>query len=553
MLGFDLGWVPSLPNSVANEINGSPYLEAGADGVLDLVFDLLEDENAGGVLGPILDLLNLDLGTVLGDLTDLIDEIRDPITSQIPDLIHARVTPTIGIGLGAFAAAMAYQQVIDDLANQPGGTAYNGVDPILGSLTILPLVLINNPGRPDGGAFARFGPLAALFGIDTVNPRTELTGNGGVPLGNTGLHLGGANVLPILIDATYEYQPMSDLASWPNPFTLANNLAAGLLPTYMLRGLSLDGLEDQILDQVGEAVGNVGAGNPLALNIYLTLDSATLPMLEPLYLASDLLNIIGLSPLAQIPMRIANAIAPALGILTDAGYGNVVRNPDGTYTRDFSTAGDEVPFLSFPDLNPGQVLTDTITALFGGIQKELGPNPTPGTPNALKTLLDALLGGGLGGLLGGTSTSTGTGTGTGTPATNPLGGLSALLNNVLGGLLGGGLLGGLNPLAATQGLAPSSASSVPTANARLMTLASEDSTVEKGETTPTATESETVKDEVKTPAEDTSEPKGAEADPTEAATETPAAQESPAPEEPTALEETKPEETKAPEETAPAA
>ena len=36
---------------------------------------------------------------------------------------------------------------------------------------------------------------------------------------------------------------MSDLASWPNPFTLANNLAAAMMPTYMLRGLTLEGLE----------------------------------------------------------------------------------------------------------------------------------------------------------------------------------------------------------------------------------------------------------------------------------------------------------------------
>ena len=137
----------------------------------------------------------------------------------------------------------------------------------------------------------------------------------------------------------------------------------------------------------------------------------------------------GLAPLAQIPMRIANALAPALRILTDVGYANVVRNADGTYTRDFSTAGDEVPFLSFPNLNPGLVLSDTIAALFGGIQKELGPNPTPNTPNVLANLLNAILGGGL-----------------------------------------GGLLGGVNPLAATQTSSPLSATALPSTNARLTSL-----------------------------------------------------------------------------------
>ena len=124
------------------------------------------------------------------------------------------------------------------------------------------MVLVNNPARPDGGMFARFGALAALFGINTVNPTTELTGSGGPPrnVAPLGLHVGGANVLPIMIDATYEYQALSDFASWPNPFTLGNNLASALMPTYMLRGLTLNGLDDQLLDLVGDAVGNASPG-----------------------------------------------------------------------------------------------------------------------------------------------------------------------------------------------------------------------------------------------------------------------------------------------------
>jgi hypothetical protein len=423
LLGLDLGWVPGLPNSVAAEINNSPYLKIGLNGIVELAIDKLQqaiDDNT-------LDLLNLDvlndllgglglpiplptvpLADVVGGIIDSLGDLITPVTGALPDILHTRITPTVGIGLGAFAAAMAYQQVIGDLANQPGGSNYEALtgemNPLLGSLTILPMILINNPARPDGGMFARFAPLAALLGIDTVNPKTELTGEGGLPVGNTGLHLGGANVLPVLVDATYEYQPLSDFAAWPNPVTLANNLAAALLPTYMLRGLTLEGLTDQLTPQLADAVANVAAGNPLSLNLYLTLQSATLPLLEPLYLVSDALNIVGLSPLAQIPMRIANALAPALSILTDVGYGNVTRNPDGTYTRDFSNAGDEVPFLSFPNLNPLQVLSDTFNALIGGITKELGPNPTPSTPNALKTLLDAIFGGGLGGLVGTQST-----------------------------------------------------------------------------------------------------------------------------------------------------
>jgi hypothetical protein len=394
MLGIDLGWVPALPNSVANQINGTPYARLGVDGVLDLLLDKLTKSAIPGA------------SELIAPLAALIKNITDPLTSQLPDVLDVRVVPTVGIGFGAFAAAMAYEKVLADLSLQPGGLNHVfGADPILGSLTVLPLILINNPARPDGGALARFGPLAALFGINTVNPTTKFTNSGdgtglNIPILGTGVALGNANLLPILIDATYEYQPLSDLASWPNPFTLVNNLAAGLSPTYMLRGLNLDlgGLTNQILAGVGTAVGGINPLDPnsaLALNLYLTLHSATLPMLEPLYLASDVLNIVGLSPLAQIPMRLANALAPALRILTDVGYANTVRNADGTYTRDFSQAGTEVPFLSFPNLNPGLVLSDAFNALVSGIQKELGPNPTPNTPNVLANILDALLKGNL--------------------------------------------------------------------------------------------------------------------------------------------------------------
>ena len=110
------------------------------------------------------------------------------LTTGLPDVIDARVIPTVGVGVGAFAAAMAYKQVLAQLASQPGGLDYTGTDPLLGSLTILPLILINNPGRPDGGAISRFGALASLLGISSVNPTTSLTGSGGVA-GPLGLHV----------------------------------------------------------------------------------------------------------------------------------------------------------------------------------------------------------------------------------------------------------------------------------------------------------------------------------------------------------------------------
>jgi hypothetical protein len=343
-----------------------------------------------------------------------------------------------------------------------------------------------------------------LFGINTVNPTTQVTSDGtGVPVLGTGIKLGAANVLPIMIDATYEYQPLSDLASWPNPFTLANNLAAGLLPTYMLRGLSLDGLDDQILGQVGDLVQDaLDQSKPLSLNVYVTLHSATSPMLEPLYLASDVLNIVGLSPLAAIPMKLANALAPALNTLINIGYANVVQNPDGTYTRDFTNAGTETPFLSFANIDYGRVLGDVVNQLVGGFTKEFfSANPTPGTPNVLSNLLNALLNGGVGDILGGAPAAGGSG------ATNPLGGLLGGLGGLLGGLLGLGIGAGAAPLATAN----QTASSIPEANAAFSRLsisggATDETTTAAADSEKTPAAAEAAAETVKDPTATTTEP-----------------------------------------------
>jgi hypothetical protein len=513
MLGLDLGWTPSFPNSVANEINGSEYLEIGVNGVLNNLLDRLNDN-------PLIDVID-PLGLLRNGLSDAIDGL----TGDIPDVLDLRVVPTIGIGLGAFAAAMAYEQVLADLPFQPGGALHEfGDNPLLGSLTLLPMVLVNNPARPDGGMFARFGPLAALFGINTVNPTTQVSSSGGLG-GPLGTSVGGANLVPILIDATYEYQPLSDFASWPNPFTLGNNAAAALLPTYMLRGLTLEGLDGQVIDLINDAVGEaVELNDPLALNLYLTLQSKTLPMLEPLYLASDFLNIVGLSPLAQIPMRLANALAPALSILTNIGYSNVVRNADGTYTRDFTEAGVETPFLSFANINYGRALSDSFNALLGGFQKEFfSGNPTQGTPNVLKNLLDALLSGNL---LGGTgAVPSGQTPGT---AANPLagllGGLTGVINNLLGGLLGGGIGSSLTALQAPSTLsAQRSAADIPAADATFSQLSISGGA--EDETAPEATESSEEGAEGEAEEGQAEDGEAAEGDGTEVTPETPADEE----------------------------
>ncbi|BBY80994.1 ATPase AAA [Mycolicibacterium pulveris] len=367
LLGTDLGWAPSLPNSVAGEINGSEYLEVGAVGLLTTVLDRLTETLPGNPLIPQLGLL---IEALLGDV--------------LPDVTHLRVPVSVGIGMGAFAIATGYDQVLADLVNQPGGVNA-GAGPLLGSITVLPMLLMLNPARPNGGALARFYPLFDLLGIDTVNPQTQVSSSGGLMQLPFGLSLGGANIIPVLIDVGVAYHPASDLAAWPNPFSLANNLMALVLPTYMLRGLTLDTVPEQLGGQIGDALEKLIDGK-LALNLYVTLPSNTQPLLEPLYLISDVISIASLGLLAVNPVgALANALAPAVEALNNLGYTDVVRNPDGTYTRTLTEAGVPTPFMSFPSgINPVQVPFDIVNLLIRGFTKEFfSGNPTPATPNAI--------------------------------------------------------------------------------------------------------------------------------------------------------------------------
>lgn len=443
LLGLDLGWTPALPNSVAADINNTEYLTLGTKQLVQKLLDVLEPDPINiPIIGPI-------LGDILNGLNDLLGEILEGL---VPDIrvLDVRVPIAVGVGMGAFAIATGYDKVLADLPNQPGGANFQGTNPLLGSYTILPMILLFNPARPNGGALARFYPLFGLMGIDVVNPRTEVTSSGGwLPVLNTGLTVGGANLIPILIDVGLEYHPSSDLAAWPNPFTLANN-AMATIPLYALRGVDASRILPQLTDQLEEIVDGV-LTEPLALNLYLTLPANSLPLLEPLYLTSDLITLASLGTLAVNPVgQFANAIAPALRALVDLGYTDVVRNADGTYTRTLTEADVPTAFFSFPDVNPLLVPGDIFNLLLKGFYKEfLSGNPTVGTPNALTGLLSLFTGGGLG--LGGLNGIIPVGGTTGGANQNPIGGLlDSLLggNSLLGGALGettqlvGGLAGG---------------------------------------------------------------------------------------------------------------
>lgn len=370
LLGVDLGWTPGTPNAVADAIDSTPYFEISTDDLFDLAFQVAD--------------------LLVGDVPLIGDVVRaaEFIFGLVPeiDIVDVRASIVAGLGFGAFAAGAAYGKALADLPDQPGGTS--GPQSALGGYTVLPMVLLNNVGRANGGMLARFYPLGNLFGIDLVTPDTKADHSGGIPLFQTNLAIGGANLIPVKIDASIEYQPFSDFAAWPNPLTLANNLLAGTVgASYILRGVDFGSFWEQVADGIADIGADLGSGKPLAMNLYLTLPTSTLPLLEPLYLIGDVLNAVSFNILGHIPVRLANALEPALRSLVNLGYTDVVRNPDGTYTRTLADPGNPTPFGSFPHVNPVQVIADVLTTLVAGFHKEfLSGNPTH-TPNVLSNLV----------------------------------------------------------------------------------------------------------------------------------------------------------------------
>ncbi|MBU9762349.1 AAA family ATPase [Mycobacterium sp. TNTM28] len=386
LIGVDLGWVPPFPNSVAADINNTNYLDVGI----------------GGLLGdlPVIDQLT-SLLNVLAPTVDV-----DDVLNGLPDLVSLRVPIVAGVGLGAFAAGAAYQQVVDDLPNQPGGANFTGSDPLLGSFTILPMLLIDNPGRANGGILARAYPLFRLLGIDTVTPDTQVQsstdGEGllnGIQL--FGLTLGGANLIPIKVDATAEYLPLSDFAAWPNPFTMANNVAAGMFPTYILRNQTVAGILGGLTTQVvGQLVADLAdyTANPgedptkgPKLNIYYTLDAQSLPLLEPTYLAVDAINLL---TGANLNNPIGTALSPVLTSLVNLGYTDVEYDPaTGVYQRTLDEADIPTAFGTLPaDVDWAQVPGHLVDNLVTGIQKAIDDgliNQNP-VPSPIQTLLGLL-------------------------------------------------------------------------------------------------------------------------------------------------------------------
>lgn len=348
LFGLNVGYVPALPPLLVDEITNTGTITAG----------------------PVLAQLLSSLG--LGALADLL--------SGLPLGIPIHVPVVVGFGLGALGTTLAYPEIQDYFTREGAG------------ITILPLILLRNPGRADGGIAARFAtfldPLVQLFGYQSV-VTPEVENETDIPLNPFEL----PNLVvykPIKIDATAEYDALSDFPSWPNPFSLVNSAAAFAFPTYILRGADLAGVADQVsipdlVDLIGEVADPGGAAN-----LFLTLPVDSLPILEPFRYPTDIANF-ATGGFFRFYNPFADAIEPALKILTNLGYTNVTQNmsdPLNPYPRDFEDnygdgdLGDgpgAVPFGTLPEgIDASRIPGDLFDALVAGVQDAFFYGGIPG-------------------------------------------------------------------------------------------------------------------------------------------------------------------------------
>ena len=281
-----------------------------------------------------------------------------------------------GSGIGAYNAGLAYEALLASAAGNtppgytplvPSGTvsSLNGQPCTTGptcvqgtNVTNLAVLQANNPGTPNGGLFARFGPVLNLFGVQAVSAE-------GTSAASTGVDLNAAT-----INVAWGYNAMSDFPATLNPFSVANSLLATVLPTNLLGGTTFEGdSDDLIYTRLGFLVSL-----DLPSTSYSTFVPEDLPLLEPLRLPARLVNTVlgALGVPLTVPTPLADALQPALAILVNTGYTDVVTPTEGgTYTRTYEQSGDYVPFLSQAPLTPSewlQVPGDVLRALVVGFQ-----------------------------------------------------------------------------------------------------------------------------------------------------------------------------------------
>ncbi len=109
LFGIDYGQVPALPSSIADEIEGTPFANREFHRHRELL-TATQEALAKAALTPIL--------IAAGCPPTQSRRGHHAILGPIANLAAVRVIPVVGVGLGAFAAGAAYQQVADDFGDR---------------------------------------------------------------------------------------------------------------------------------------------------------------------------------------------------------------------------------------------------------------------------------------------------------------------------------------------------------------------------------------------------------------------------------------------------
>jgi hypothetical protein len=299
----------------------------------------------------------------------------------------------------------------------PGATA------ALPSWTNEFLALVQNPLRPNGGLAARFPDIARALGVNPVMPSAGKTVS---PDGRIVLNAS-------TLDLTWAYDPVGDFPAAWSPFAIANSLAA-TLPLNLIGGFAAEPLQGDSFQDIGlnlaailqlpldvvgldlGALGTVGISTlPMVPGtlpafgpgkaFYGTLVGNQLPLLTPIRLPGIGINAVlgALNSPFLLGNPFADAIEPALRILVNSGYTDVLASGDintcatgctgatpqswgqlgyQAYDRTFgalSVAGDAAnggtatPFGSLAPLTPEErraLPGDVWNALIAGIQAQ---------------------------------------------------------------------------------------------------------------------------------------------------------------------------------------
>lgn len=346
--------------------------EASADMTFDVItagplfwlLDRLGYDHIDTDAGPPIGTVTVNFDYTKGEPKDIYDAINAVPFSTNPLMVGTRSPIVLADANAAYSAVAAYRALI---ASAQGNTPED-YDPLAPNLVPLTpnqtnelIGLIRNPIRPNGGIYSRFESLADRFGIDSAMPDSGIAPD----------QVSGVKLNTSILDVSLAYDSMSDFPVTRNFWAIANSLVASFLPTYLLDGGQLEGVD---MDALQDMVVNMQLGRAAEAGetLYGTFLSTDLPLLELMRWPAHVINFISQQmghPL-NLATPLADALQPALEILVNIGYTDVQTPTEGgTYNRTFDDAGVLTPFGSVDPLTPEerqQVRGDVIDALVNG-------------------------------------------------------------------------------------------------------------------------------------------------------------------------------------------